>query len=472
MVKSQGAARSVRRRLAWKLLTGAAILVLAAGCARTGKKHSPRKQLAAFDYSKQGRRPALKPNHPLHISASRWAREHQKNPANSVAALNYAQTLKALGSKNKALEVLARTYQLNRGNAKLASAYGRLALDLGKVQMAEQLLNQAQRNKGQTDWRVLSALGTVNAKRGKHKKAQSYYLAALRQKPDATSVFNNLALSYALDGRVGEAEDLLKRAVAKGHNTRRVRQNLALVLGLQSKFGEAQKIAQADLNGDKVDNNVNFMRDMVKTTKVASAKSAKVKTKRKAHAKSDTITTAALGKKKHKSAAARNSTANAPLPQRKPSAPVKTAAKPVQFKTVRKAPQKTQPVSGASRRVAAKTTQPAKQAPARQVPVTSKSAKNIKLASARRTAPGKSAARAKPTKSVSVLPWAKKPAATPRPARTAKLGANSSGAPTSILPKSDTSWSVEVTPGAAPAPKAGGTAVPKAPDTFEFPDTE
>jgi len=467
MVKSQGAVRSVHRRLAWKLLTGAAIIVLAAGCTRTGKKHAPGKQLAAFDYSKQGRRPALKPNHPLHIAATQWAREHQKKPANPVAALNYARTLKALGSKDKALEVLARTYQLNQGNNKLASEYGRLALDLGKVQMAEQLLNQAQRARGQTDWRVLSALGTVNAKRGKHKKAQSYYLAALRQKPDATSVFNNLALSYALDGRVGDAEDLLKRAVAKGHNTRRVRQNLVLVLGLQSKFGEAQKIAQADLNGDKVDNNVNFMREMVKPIKVASAKSATAKTKRKARAKADTITTAALPKKKHKSAAASNSTANAPLPRRKPSVPVKTAAAPAPAKAVRKAPKKTQPVSGTSRRVAAKTTQPAK-----QVPVTSKSAKKIKVASARMTVPSKSASKAKTRKSASVLPWAKKPAATPRPARTAKLGANSSGAPTSILPKFDTSWSVVVTPGATPAPNAGGTAAPKAPDTFEFPGTE
>jgi len=246
-----------------------------------------------------------------------------------------------------------------------------------------------------------------------------------------------------------------------------VRQNLALVLGLQSKFGEAQKIAQADLNGDKVDNNVNFMRDMVKTTKVASAKSATAKTRRKSRAKADTITTAALGKKKHKTAAARNSTADAPLPLRKPSARVKTAAAPAPAKTVRKAHEKTRPVSGASRRVAAKTTQPAK-----QVPVTSKSAKKIKVASARRTIPSKSVAKAKTRKSASVLPWAKKPAATPRPARTAKLGANSSGSLTNILPKSDTSWSVVVTPGATPAPKAGGRAAPKASDTYEFPDAE
>ena len=440
MVRSQGAARSVRHRLAWKLMTGAAILVLAAGCTRTSKKDSPEKRLAAFNYSKQAQRPALKPNHPLHIAATKWARVHQKNPTDPIAALNYARTLKAIGTKDKAMEVLARTYQLNPGNAKLASEYGRLALDMGKVQMAEQLLNRAQHAKGPTDWRVLSALGTVNAKRGEHKKAQTYYLAALRQKPDATSVFNNLALSYALDGRVGDAEDLLKRAVAKGHNTRRVRQNLALVLGLQSKFGEAQQMAQADLNGDKVDNNVSFMRSMVKTTKVASAKSAKPKSKGKARTKTGTITTAALPQKKKKAAT------KASLPRRKPLAPVKTAAAPVQPKTVRKAPLKAQAVKAKSRRVASRTAQPARQVPVKPTAKTKMPVKRMKVASIQRTTPGK---------------------ATTRPARKAKLSTKSSGTPTNILPKSDTSWSVSVVEGPSSAPTAREKAEP-----FEFPNGE
>lgn len=438
MVRSQGAARSVRRRLAWKLMAGAAILVLATGCNRTGKKDGPAKRLAAFDYSNQARRPALKPTNPLHIAATKWARAHQKNPSDPIAALNYARTLKAIGTKDRALEVLARSYQLNPGNAKLASEYGRLALDLGKVQMAEQLLNRAQRAKGQTDWRVLSALGTVNAKRGKHKKAQSYYLAALRQKPDATSVFNNLALSYALDGRVGDAEDLLKRAVSKGHNTRRVRQNLALVLGLQSKFGEAQKVAQADLTGDKIDNNASYMRDMVKTTKVARAKMTA-----KDHTKTGAITTAALPKQKKKVAAAGKSTAQTPLPRRKPSAPVKTASAAAKAKPTPKASRKTQAVKAQSRRIAAKTAQPV----VRHAPAAKATARN----------------------NTAVMPWHKKPVTARRSVRTVKLSTKSPGTPTNILPQANPSWSVAVTQGTAPAPRAANTAR-KEPDPFEIPE--
>lgn len=434
MVRSQGAARFVRHQLAWKLMTGAAILVLAAGCTRTGKKDAPAKRLAAFDYSKQARRPALRPNNPLHIAATKWAQEHQKKPADAIAAVNYARTLKAIGNKNKAMEVLARTHQINPGNAKLNSEYGRLALDMGKVQMAEQLLSSVQRAKGQTDWRVLSALGTIKAKHGDHKKAQSYYHAALRQNPGATSVFNNLALSYALDGRVGDAEDLLKRAVAKGHNTRRVRQNLALVLGLQSKFGEAEKIAQTDLAGDKVDNNVTFMRSMVKTTKVAKAKTKKSKTKvaakTKSRAKAGTITTAALPARKTKS-----------------SAPKKTATAQVSAKTqkTRKAPVKTQPE---------KAVQTAQHRLASKAPVTKPPVKNAKVASSTRT-PATSS-------------WKKKPATSRKLARTAKLNARPTSAPTNLAPKSNPSWSVSVSEAASTVVATAA----KAPSTFEFPSAD
>jgi hypothetical protein len=332
---------------------------------------------------------------------------------------------------------------------------------MGRVQLAERLLNQAQRSKGKTDWRVLSALGTIKAKRGEHKKAQSYYLAALRQKPDATSVFNNLALSYALDGRVGDAEDLLKRAVAKGHNTRRVRQNLALVLGLQSKFDEAQQVAMADLNGDKVDNNVKFMRDMVKTTKVASAKTATAKTKGKARVKADTITTAALPQKKNKATGLSKSTTKAPLPRRKPSAPVKLAAAPAKAKPSRKAPHKAQAMKATTGRVATQTAQPASQVAVKPAPAT-----NMKVASARTSAPGKAAPKAKARKSAAVLPLKKKPATASRPVRTVKLSANSSGTPTKILPQANPSWNMAVTEGVT------NSRAPKAPDTFEFPTTD
>lgn len=327
MVNRQGPAHSVCRRLGWKLMTSAAIIALATGCSKTSRKDAPQNRLAAMGYSQQQKRSALEPNNPLHIATTKWARQNQKDPADVDAALNYARSLKALGAKDKALEVLARTHQIKPSNGELVSEYGRLALDLGKVQLAEQLLNKAMHARGTPDWRVLSAMGTVQAKHGNHAKAQSYYLAALKQQPGATSVYNNLALSYALDGKAGAAEDLLKQAVNKGHNTQVVRQNLALVLGLQSKFDEAQQIAQTDLDNSRIDNNVSYLRKMVKTNKIAKAPvSQQTRTANAAMPKAvrtatvDPVTTAAIPRK----AATQTRAAPAALPTRKPKLPEAT----------------------------------------------------------------------------------------------------------------------------------------------------
>ena len=288
MVKSPGTARCIHRRFVWNLITGVAIIALTAGCGRLGKKNKPQQRLAT-NYSKQAR-PPLKSNNPLFLATAHWAKQYQKRPSDPKAALNYAKNLKALGSKGKALSVLASAYQLNPANGELASEYGRLALDLGRSGVAEPLLNQAMKSRRTADWRVLSALGTLNAKRGDHKKAQSYYLTALRQKPDSASVVNNLALSYALDGKAGSAEDVLRNAVAKGYNTARIRQNLALVLGLQSKNSEAQMIAQAIPHSPKSGKNNKGLRSTIKPAQLASA-SAKTP---KSRVRADRTTTVSL----------------------------------------------------------------------------------------------------------------------------------------------------------------------------------
>lgn len=406
MVKLQGEVCATHRKLCWKLMTVMAIASLAAGCANIGKKHTLTSQLSSINYARQAQRPPLRPTHPLYLATTHWAGKHQKNPQDPTAALSYARNLKALGSREKALDVLARTYQLNPGHSELASEYGRMALSLGKVQLAEQLLNEASKDKRREDWKLLSALGTVNAKRGDHKKAQSYYLAALRKKPGATSVYNNLALSYALDGRAGDAETLLKKAISKGHNTPRVRQNLALVLGLQTKFGEATQMARADLSSDKAASDADYLKNMVKRTQIAIASKSAGKAKRK----TSFITTAALP-------AAKKTTR-------------KAAAKPV--KTAGKAKPKIDFTTTAALPAVKKTTR-----------------KGVKSAATANKRAGKLAGK---------LPWHKHPAGR-KVIRTAQLTSTTA----SKAPRAGaTSWSTTVS--------QGSTARSETQSGFEFPD--
>jgi len=404
MVKWQGTARCLPHRIAWKLMTGVAIIALTAGCGRLGKKDKPRQRLAAIDYSK-AERPPLKANHPLYLATAHWAEQHRKKPADPKAALNYARNLKALGSKEKAISVLARTYQLNQGHGELASDYGRLALDLGRPQIAEPLLNQAMRSKRRADWRVLSALGTVNAKRGDHKKAQSYYMAALKKKPDSASVYNNLALSYALDGKAGEAENVLKKAVSKGHDTARIRQNLALVLELQNKNPKAQMIAQTGLAGKRVANNKNISRSLEKPVKVASA----TKKTSKSRARADTITTASM-------------------PDLKPAIKTQRVAAKAQNKPI-----KTNSTR-AHKGKPAPSVKPVKAASARKAVQPKPTAQAVKKVQAAKKVPAAN------------LPWQTKPVKRAKKSsiRTASLAANPPQTASRIAPKAEINWNVTV----------------------------
>lgn len=253
-------------RPALTLLTSAAVLALLPACSLMGSKS---KAPAAVTQFSEKPRMAAQPTNPLHVATAYWADQHRKDLKDPKAAIAYAQNLKAMGSPEKAMEALAETYRFNPRHPELASEYGRTALGLGHAKLAEQLLEEAERPDGRTDWRVLSARGAIFAKQGKHDAAQSYLVAALQQQPNEPAVMNNLALSYAMSGKPEKAEKLLRQAEATGGETARIRQNLALVLGVQGKIDDARKIAEADLPQAQAAANVAFLRNMTKDSRFA-----------------------------------------------------------------------------------------------------------------------------------------------------------------------------------------------------------
>ena len=170
--------------------------------------------------------------------------------------------LKAIGSRDRAMGVLTAAYSAHQNNGEIAAELGRLALELNRLDIAQQTLKVAEAQ-GVKDWKTLSAQGTMHAKRGEHAEAQQYFLAALQEQPDSVSVINNLALSYALDGKADKSEELLRKAVAGGKGDKRVRQNLAMVLGLQGKFEEARQVASVDMTEQEAKSSMAYMRNML-----------------------------------------------------------------------------------------------------------------------------------------------------------------------------------------------------------------
>lgn len=192
-----------------------------------------------------------------------WGNEFRTKPSDLNAALSFAKNLKALGQKGEALGVLQQASLYHAADKRLASEYGRLALELDQVAVASKLLAHAD-DPAMPDWRVISARGTVFAKQGKYAEAIPFYERALSLADGQPSVLNNLALAHAMNGEAGKAEDLLRRAVAADANNKKTRQNLALVLGLQGKYSEATQTASAVMPPNSAAANTDIVRKIVK----------------------------------------------------------------------------------------------------------------------------------------------------------------------------------------------------------------
>jgi Flp pilus assembly protein TadD len=230
-----------------------------AGCAQIGADTS---QLASASLPDNKGAAAPDTRTDLEKATDYWGKEYAKNPRDPAAALSYARNLKAMGEKRQALAVLQQASVFHGADRRINGEYGRLALELDQVGIAQKLLEQAD-DPANPDWRVISARGTALAKQGKYRDAIPFYERALTLAPDQGSILNNLALAHAMEGNADKAEPLLKRAAAGGQDAR-VSQNLALVLGLQGKYDEATLAAARDVPADNAAANVAYVRSMVK----------------------------------------------------------------------------------------------------------------------------------------------------------------------------------------------------------------
>lgn len=164
----------------------------------------------------------------------------RSNPGDVDAVLAASGILRRQGDKAGALALLEASAAVAPNDARLLRDRGLLALELGSVSRARDHLRKALSN-GSRDWQTHSALGSALAAGGDQKAAQRQFAEALKLAPDNPVVLNNLALSMALEGRRGDAEQMLRRASAGQPKAGdgRVAQNLALVSKISERKGNA-----------------------------------------------------------------------------------------------------------------------------------------------------------------------------------------------------------------------------------------
>ncbi len=186
------------------------------------------------------------------------------NQGDEAIGLDYAANLGKLGQIDQQIEVLKTVAASHPNDGALQSRIGKQVLTAGRAGEAIEILTRATKSPG-ADWKTFSALGSAYDQQGNHSLARESYQSALRLKPDELTVLNNLAMSYSLEGKLPEAEKILRAAVQQpGVDLQpRVRQNLALVIGLQGRFDEAREIASKDLPPEQVEANLAYLQQML-----------------------------------------------------------------------------------------------------------------------------------------------------------------------------------------------------------------
>jgi Flp pilus assembly protein TadD len=214
---------------------------------------------------------ATEPRHEVESYRDRF----RANPKDANAALQYGKALRAAGQRSQAVAVLEQATIGQPDNKALLAGYGRALADNGNFQQAFDVLSRAH-TPDDPDWRILSVQGAALDQLGRYEEARQYYASALKIAPEDPTVLSNLGLSYVLTKDLPKAEETLRRADARADGDPRVRLNLGLVVGLQGRVAEAESIVKADRPAEEAEANVAYLRRLLSRKENAHAHAEKI----------------------------------------------------------------------------------------------------------------------------------------------------------------------------------------------------
>lgn len=188
-----------------------------------------------------------------------WASEQQADPTDAVAGVKLAQALRELGRYDQAAEAAQATLTIQPNNLDALLELGRAHIARGQAFYGVAPLEQA-RDLAPRDWRPYSLLGVAYEQVRRTDDARAAWNQALALSPDNPDVLTNAATAALTHGDAPGAETLLRRAVVQPTASAKVRQNLAMVLGLQGKMGEAEQILRRELPPEQAEQNLQWLR--------------------------------------------------------------------------------------------------------------------------------------------------------------------------------------------------------------------
>ncbi len=205
--------------------------------------------------------------------ANFWSKEYNKDPSNLDNTLSFADSLRDIGSDERAIEILSEVMVVHPNEPRLLMALGRALGARDNYLGAARAFEKASLiEPGRAE--AWAALGTALDRLGNPDKAQAAYAKALSIEPDRASTLANYGLSLAINGNLPGAEEKLRKAAQSPDADVRVKENLALVLGLQGKFDEMTEVSRSYAPQDIVERNVELLRGMVQPSRTWDALAA------------------------------------------------------------------------------------------------------------------------------------------------------------------------------------------------------
>ena len=181
-----------------------------------------------------------------------FANQFDHDPSNVQMGLYLSNALRALGRYSEAADTAHSVLLFAPDNVDVLIAAARAHIEGNDAFQAIYPLQHVIQLKP-NDWLPHSLLGVAYDQVKRPDDAQTEWATALRMSPNNPAVLSNVAMSKVTAGDIAGAEPLLRTAAAQPGASIQVRQNLALVLGLEGKLADAEKLLRQDLPPDQAD---------------------------------------------------------------------------------------------------------------------------------------------------------------------------------------------------------------------------
>jgi Flp pilus assembly protein TadD len=188
-----------------------------------------------------------------------WGEQAEIDPTDPVAGVKAAQAMRELGRYTEAADMAQRVLMVQPNNVEAMLEVGRGHIARGQAFYGIAMLEKA-RDAQPGDWRAWSLLGTAYEQVRRSPDAQAAWAQALAISPENPDVLTNMAMAAMTRGDIAGAEPLLRRAAAQPGASLKVRLNLAMALGLNGKMDEAEQMMRRDLPPDAADRNLAWLR--------------------------------------------------------------------------------------------------------------------------------------------------------------------------------------------------------------------